>query len=279
MPDALPQAYQPSSMKLWYEAQDFRAVSKFNGFEQRAYQWGQWRAILRYEGWERAEADELIAFIESKRTDLPLTFYDPSHRTPRGAAVNGQGLVKNDVVTGAGTSNDIRFTAATKTIQKSGNGLDVFSAGQRIKITGAAQAGNNKTVTALTVAPSLITVAETLVDEASSAATLNGYQTGTSLKTDGWPNNTVIFKAGDLFGLGTRGSVHRITGTITSNGSGLATLTFAQPIAAAMSPEDNDTIIATDVPFTMVVERMIVPDVSPPVIFDFEIELKEYRGG
>lgn len=275
--EALPQSFQPSRMRLWYDARDFRSQSQFNGFEARQFQWGQWRCVFGYESWEQDDADAVLAFLEKHRTDLPFTVYDPARLVPRGAARNSQGVVNNTKVVGAGAAGDINF-GSVGTIQNTSGGLDVFSEGQRIKITGASEAANNKTVTTVTVAPTLITVAESLTTEIASSATLMGYQSGREIVTDGWPNSTAIFLPGDLFGFGTAGGVYRITDTITSDGSGNATLKFAQVIAGSLSPEDNDTIVCEQVPFTMVVDRVAIPETTPPALYSWEVELKEYRG-
>jgi hypothetical protein len=83
---------------------------------------------------------------------------------------------------------------------------------------------------------------------ATGSPLVNGSsQTGTTLITDGWTSGiTGILKPGDLFGC--NGQVHRIVSTITSDGSGNATLTFEPPMRSA--PADNEVITVTEPKFT-----------------------------
>lgn len=60
-------------------------------------------------------------------------------------------------------------------------------------------------------------------------------QTGRSIVTDGWPNSTTVLEAGDYVTIGNQ--LLQLTADVTSNGSGVATLTFEPPIRSA--PSDN----------------------------------------
>lgn len=60
-------------------------------------------------------------------------------------------------------------------------------------------------------------------------------QTGRSIVTDGWPNSTTVLSAGDYVTIGDQ--LLQLTANVTSNGSGVATLTFEPPIRTA--PADN----------------------------------------
>lgn len=60
-------------------------------------------------------------------------------------------------------------------------------------------------------------------------------QTGRSIVTDGWPNSTTVLSAGDYVTIGDQ--LLQLTSDVTSNGSGVATLTFEPPIRSA--PADN----------------------------------------
>lgn len=67
---------------------------------------------------------------------------------------------------------------------------------------------------------------------------MGGSQTGNSLICDGFANNSNVFKDGDYFSV--NGEFKRITQSITSNGSGEATLVFEPPLRN--SPSDNAVI-------------------------------------
>jgi len=78
---------------------------------------------------------------------------------------------------------------------------------------------------------------------AQSAATatplVNGAgQTGRTLNTDGWPLSTTVLVAGQFVTINNQ--LLQLTENVTSNGSGVATLTFEPPIRT--SPADNAAI-------------------------------------
>jgi len=65
-----------------------------------------------------------------------------------------------------------------------------------------------------------------------------GAQSGKTLLTDGWPNNTSVLKKGDYFTV--NNEYKMITADITSDGSGNATLSFSPRLRS--SPADNASI-------------------------------------
>lgn len=78
---------------------------------------------------------------------------------------------------------------------------------------------------------------------AQSAATatplVNGAgQLGRTLNTDGWPTSTTVLQAGQYVTINNQ--LLQLTENVTSNGSGVATLTFEPPIR--VSPSDNAAI-------------------------------------
>jgi hypothetical protein len=62
-----------------------------------------------------------------------------------------------------------------------------------------------------------------------------GSQTGRSIISDGWPNSTTVLSAGDYVTI--EDQLVQLTANVTSDGSGIATLTFEPPIRRA--PTDN----------------------------------------
>lgn len=77
--------------------------------------------------------------------------------------------------------------------------------------------------------------------QSASTATplVNGAsQTGRTLATDGWPVSTTVLVAGQFVTINNQ--LLQLTENITSNGSGVATLTFEPPIRT--SPSDNAAI-------------------------------------
>ncbi len=68
-------------------------------------------------------------------------------------------------------------------------------------------------------------------------------QNGTALITDGWPNSTLVLKAGDLFSFsnGTYSELKQVTTDATSDGSGNVTINIAPEIHT--SPADNVALV------------------------------------
>ena len=79
------------------------------------------------------------------------------------------------------------------------------------------------------------------IAQSASTATplINGAsQTGRTLATDGWPVSTTVLVAGQYVTINNQ--LLQLTENVTSNGSGVATLTFEPPIR--VSPADNAAI-------------------------------------
>lgn len=77
--------------------------------------------------------------------------------------------------------------------------------------------------------------------QSSAVATplVNGAsQTGRTLTTDGWPVSSTVLQAGQFVTINNQ--LLQLTENVTSNGSGVATLTFEPPVRTA--PSDNAAI-------------------------------------
>jgi hypothetical protein len=77
--------------------------------------------------------------------------------------------------------------------------------------------------------------------QSASTATplVNGAaQTGRTLNTDGWPLSTTVLQAGQYVTINNQ--LLQLTENVTSNGSGVAVLTFEPPVR--VSPADNAAI-------------------------------------
>lgn len=101
-------------------------------------------------------------------------------------------------------------------------------------------------------------------------------QTGTSLVTNGWTASATVLKAGDYFSFtnGTFDELKMVTGDVTSDGSGNATLNFLPEIH--VSPANGATIDVTDPLGTFL---LVNPNVSwtnvPKPFSNFEIQAME----
>jgi len=76
-------------------------------------------------------------------------------------------------------------------------------------------------------------------------------QTGASIATSGWPNNTLVLKRGDVVGIGTELKI--ITDDVNSDGTGHATL----PIRPSQrnAPTNGSAIVTTDPTGIFVLEQ------------------------
>lgn len=84
-----------------------------------------------------------------------------------------------------------------------------------------------------------IPVDPTAQSASASTPLVNGAsQTGRTLATDGWPVSTTVLVAGQFVTINNQ--LLQLTENVTSNGSGVATLTFEPPIRT--SPSDNAAI-------------------------------------
>jgi len=92
----------------------------------------------------------------------------------------------------------------------------------------------------------------TPIGVASGSPKVNGSQTGSAIATDGWPTATTgLLLAGDIVSFGTNGGkVYRVTSTVTSDGSGNATVNITPPISIAIS--NNIDVNYTGVLFNVV---------------------------
>lgn len=84
-----------------------------------------------------------------------------------------------------------------------------------------------------------VPVDPTAQSSASATPLVNGAgQTGRTLATDGWPVSSTVLQAGQFVTINNQ--LLQLTANVTSNGSGVATLTFEPPIR--VSPSDNAAI-------------------------------------
>ncbi len=111
---------------------------------------------------------------------------------------------------------------------------------------------------------------------ASGAPLINGgSQTGRSVVTDGWTASTTgIIKAGDFVKFNGHNKVYMLTADVNSNGSGQATLAI-EP-ALFVSPSDNESIIVSNVPFTVAFSSdSRSSNVAPGGLYDFAADMIE----
>jgi hypothetical protein len=78
-------------------------------------------------------------------------------------------------------------------------------------------------------------------------------QTGASINTDGWPNNTTVLKAGDIIKFANINPVYFATANVTSNGSGQAAIPISPPIFSGGSPAENAALTISSVTFRAVI--------------------------
>ena len=90
---------------------------------------------------------------------------------------------------------------------------------------------------------------------ASDSAEVKGTdQSGTTLNTDGWTNNTGVLKAGDCFTIAGLSVLFRATADVTSHASGGTTaISIMPPILAGSSPADNADLTVASATITAVI--------------------------
>ena len=111
-------------------------------------------------------------------------------------------------------------------------------------------------------------------------------QVGTSLITDGWPNSTLVLKAGDLFSFsnGTYSELKQVTSDATSDGSGNLTIAIAPEIHT--SPADNVAIVTASPVGTFMLASPVITWTNRPAqamgvsspLSDISVELIEDIG-
>lgn len=85
-------------------------------------------------------------------------------------------------------------------------------------------------------------------------------QTGSTIVTDGWPNSTMVLKAGDLITFAGVTLVYDVTADGTSDGSGNLTISINPPIFSGGSPANNAAItITASVVFKAKIESLELP--------------------
>jgi len=99
-------------------------------------------------------------------------------------------------------------------------------------------------------------------------------QTGTSLVTDGWSNNTLILREGDFIQVEPATKVYQVTADVTSNGSGAATI----PIYPALRSSPGDNAAVTPNPLFLMALTGDTVEVGWDqcvIVPDFEVSLVE----
>ena len=100
-------------------------------------------------------------------------------------------------------------------------------------------------------------------------------QTGRSLETDGWTQNTAIFKAGDYLKLAGNDKVYMVTADATTAVSSSALTLTIEPALVA-SPANNEVIIYESIPFTVALTSGVQEfSTGATGVYEFEIDLEE----
>jgi len=99
---------------------------------------------------------------------------------------------------------------------------------------------------------------------------LGAGQTGLSLSTSGWAYNTLVLYAGDRIGIS--GQMIPVTANVTSNGTGLATISLAHPIRVAVANATPLELTAPTARFVLVNNASFAsePGVFKTTLVEFE---------
>lgn len=99
-------------------------------------------------------------------------------------------------------------------------------------------------------------------------------QTGLTIATDGWTNDTLQMKAGDILKFSGSSKVYMVTADGISDGFGNLTLNISPPLLE--SPVNNEVVTVTSVPFTMQLEDdRFEYNVSGPLLYRLDIRMIE----
>lgn len=101
-----------------------------------------------------------------------------------------------------------------------------------------------------------------------------GSQTGFTLATDGWPNSTLVLRAGDMFQINT--ALYRNVTDATSNGSGQVTLDIWPNLRGH---SDNSSIITASPKgvFTLTDSAMATQEAGRDMLFRIDFKAVESR--
>ena len=112
----------------------------------------------------------------------------------------------------------------------------------------------------------------TAQSSASATPLVNGAgQTGRTLATDGWPVSSTVLQAGQFVTINNQ--LLQLTANVTSNGSGVATLTFEPPIRTA--PSDNAPIEFKNPYALMYMVEEPVLSVEAGYVYSLSLNLRE----
>lgn len=102
-------------------------------------------------------------------------------------------------------------------------------------------------------------------------------EAGTSIDTDGWPNSTLVLKAGDCIKISGLYQLFRVTADATTNGSGEVTLSLNPPILVGSSPGDNADITTSGCKIrAFIVEYSPLPAAGPDeYVAGFSVTFRE----
>lgn len=117
-----------------------------------------------------------------------------------------------------------------------------------------------------------VPVDPTAQSSASATPLVNGAgQTGRTLATDGWPVSSTVLQAGQFVTINNQ--LLQLTANVTSNGSGVATLTFEPPIRTA--PSDNAPIEFKNPYALMYMVEEPVLSVEAGYVYSLSLNLRE----
>ncbi len=107
-----------------------------------------------------------------------------------------------------------------------------------------------------------------LLGTGAGTPVVNGVsQVGANIITNGWTASQLVLKQGDVVQFGTISLVYDVTGDVTADGSGNATIPINPPIYAGGSPVNGVAVVinspAGTVHYRVFIERVVVPSAGP----------------
>ena len=101
-----------------------------------------------------------------------------------------------------------------------------------------------------------------------------GSQTGRTVNTDGWTANQIVMKAGDFVKFSGHAKVYMLTGDVTSDGNGDASMSIEPALIA--SPAVNEDVGYNNVPFTVALSGGLQEfSATAGDIYSYEVSFEE----
>jgi hypothetical protein len=200
------------------------------------------------------------------------TVLDVDHRSLRTLLGSGGGtpVVSTPAAVNISSSNNDTILVTTSSAHgfAVGDEVEIASHTRTPSINGLHTVATVPLTTTLTI-PSILAA---FSSGGGATGTVRKRATGASLATSGWPNNTLVLRAGDVFRIAGLNIVFTATADVTSDGSGLATIPLNPPLyGGGLSAAGGSALTLNATPgtvkFRAIIDQMSAPRGMGPEIY------------